>query len=206
MTETQTLRGPKAANANMESNSYEKIDRLLRLAKAGDEDSMGELILCLDPLIKNQIRHYFSRVDEDYLQMGRLRALELIQRFDMNMVEIRFLGYMSRFLSYYFWDQSKKAMRIAKHPCIAIDEEEIARKIIYYEDGFSEVELNDLLSRLPEDEAYVVHHHILQGKSLVTVAEEMGLTRDQVRYIKKKCLDSLHKIFSQKNIPPLGPS
>lgn len=36
-------------------NSYEEIDLCLALAKAGDRDKMGELIVMLEPLIKKRV-------------------------------------------------------------------------------------------------------------------------------------------------------
>ena len=173
-------------HASTHENSYEEIDSLLTQAKAGDDDSMGTLILCLDPLIKKQVRHYFGKADEDYLQMGRLRALELIHKFNPEFTNVKFLGYMARMLGCYFWDLKKKELRNIDTPCIAIDEEELGQKATYDEEGFLAVEMEDLLSRLPQTESYVLRHHVLLGKSLMAVSAEMGLSKDQVRYLKKK--------------------
>lgn len=172
---------------------YRELDALLDQAKAGDMDQMGALILRLDPLIKKQIRHYFGRTDEDLLQMGRLRAFELIQRFDPALTDVKFLGYMSRFLGCYFWDLKKQELRQASLVFVPVEEEELNQKALYDEAGFLEVEMEDLLGRLAQREAYVVRHHILLNKSLVQVAEELGMTRDQVRYLKKKAVDCLRQ-------------
>lgn len=181
--------------AGDELEAYKEIDALLARAQAGDSEAMGDLILRLDPLIKKQARHYFGKADEDLLQMGRLRAFELIQAFDPDFTEVRFLGYMSRFLGCYFWDLKKYEIRRASLSPVDADDEELARKAIYEDEGFLEVELEDLLQGLTAQEACVVRLNILMNNSLQEVAEMMDLSRDQVRYLKKKALDRLRALY-----------
>lgn len=166
---------------------YARLDALREAAQLGDRESMGMLITELEPLIKRQLRHYFGRLDEDYLQMGRLRAMELIERFNPAYTKVRFLGYMARFMGCFYWDLKKAELRRAQEESLNASEE-LQREIPYREDGFLRVEIDDLLKRMPQQESYVLRHHIMQGKTLEAVARELSLTRDQVRYLKAKGL------------------
>ena len=172
-------------------NSYEEIDLCLALAKAGDRDKMGELIVMLEPLIKKQVRYYFGRLDEDFMQMGRIRAFELIERFDPAFTDIKFLGYMKRFLGCFFWDLKKQELKNADLINGFVDMEELSEIATYVEEGFLRIETEDLLQGLSPSERYVIEAHVMDRVSLAELSREMGLSRDQVRYLKKKGLDSL---------------
>ena len=175
--------------------SYEDLEALLSKAQSGDQAAMGDLILALDPLIKKQIRYYFGRPDEDLLQMGRLRALELIRRFDPGFTDVKFLGYMARFLGAYFWDVKKQHLRDQERVNGYVDMEELAERATYEEEGFLQVDLEDILGRLLPQERCVIEANVLEGLSLSQLAKDMDLTRDQVRYLKKKGLDALRRLI-----------
>lgn len=176
-------------------NSYDEIDACLALAKAGDMDKMGELIGMLEPLIKKQVRYYFGTADEDFVQMGRIRAFELIGRFDPAFTDVKFLGYMKRFLGCFFWDLKKQELKTADLMNGFVDMQELAEIATYDEEGFLSIETEDLLRHLSADERYVIEANVIYRVSLTEIAREMGLSRDQVRYLKKKGLDSLRRII-----------
>ncbi len=171
--------------------SYDEIEACLALAKSGDMDKMGELILMLEPLIKRQVRHYFGVLDEDYVQMGRIRVFELVLRFDPGFTDVLFLGYIKRFLGCYFWDLKKQSLRSSELVDGFVDMEELSELATYEDQGFLKVELDDLLACLSEDERFVIRNNVMEGLSLFRLAQAMGKSYDQVKYIKQKALTRL---------------
>ncbi len=81
-------------------------EQLLAVANAifAVQTNEGTLIQMLEPLVKNRCRHYFGVCDEDMLQLGNIRLVELIRAFDHTRCDNRFVGYADRMISCYYWN------------------------------------------------------------------------------------------------------
>ncbi|MDO5061737.1 MAG: sigma-70 family RNA polymerase sigma factor [Peptostreptococcaceae bacterium] len=174
-----------------QKNSYEAVDALLHLAKNGDSKAEGELILMLEPLIVKYCRHYFGYASEDLVQQGRIRALELIRRFDPEKAEIRFLGYMTKFVTCFYWDLKKAELR--KSQSISYYSEDELDRASYDEKGFLQIEVDDLLRPLDQEQRYILTQNVMYGMPLGKIGEQLSLSTDQVKYLKKKALGHLRK-------------
>ena len=70
----------------METNTYEDIEQALigykqATATWDKQEYLRQLLAYITPLIKKKIRHYFGYVDEDLLQLGYVRTIELIDNY-----------------------------------------------------------------------------------------------------------------------------
>ena len=137
---------------NGQGKKYAVVEMLMAKAKCGDNDAMAELIERMEPLIITCCRRYFGYMDEDLMQMGRMKCIMLIREFDVDR-DIRFLGYMKSMLSYYFWDIKKKDIRLTENETSMTQENENYvqdRPVI--EMGYGWIEIEDLLNGLTEKE------------------------------------------------------
>lgn len=178
---------------NFKNNSYDEIDRLLHRAKNGDSNAEGELIKKFEPLIIKRCRYYFGKVDEDLLQMGRIKLLELIRQFDSSKREVKFSGYISKFLDYFFWDIKKSEMKKLDKEIIPTSDKELPLEASYEDRGFEKVEVADLLDKLDEKQRYVITNHVMMGATISNVGKRLNLTNEQVKYLKNKALWQLRE-------------
>ncbi len=172
-------------------NSYRTIDDALTLAKKGSDEAEGMLIEMLEPLMVKKCRHYFGYVNEDLLQQGRIRTLELIRRFDPSKKEIRFLGYMERFLNCFFWDLKRTELKAKTRSVFLSVDEESPESIFYDEPGFESIEMRDLLESLDKTQRYIIMQNVMYGATLERIGTTLKLPRDRVKYLKKKALMTL---------------
>ncbi len=172
-------------------NSYRTIDDALTLAKKGSDEAEGMLIEMLEPLMVKKCRHYFGYVNEDLLQQGRIRTLELIRRFDPSKKEIRFLGYMERFLNCFFWDLKRTELKAKTRSVFLFADEERPESISYDEPGFESIEMRDLLESLDKTQRYIIMQNVMYGATLERIGTTLKLPRDRVKYLKKKALMTL---------------
>lgn len=172
-------------------NSYRTIDDALTLAKKGSDEAEGMLIEMLEPLMVKKCRHYFGYVNEDLLQQGRIRTLELIRRFDPSKKEIRFLGYIERFLNCFFWDLKRTELKAKTRSVFLFADEESPESISYDEPGFESIEMRDLLESLDKTQRYIIMQNVMYGATLERIGTTLKLPRDRVKYLKKKALMTL---------------
>ena len=72
----------------MENNTYYEIEEALIGYKTAElaiykQEFLKQLLAYITPLIKKKIKHYFGFIDEDMLQCGYVKSIELIDRYDM---------------------------------------------------------------------------------------------------------------------------
>lgn len=90
------------------------IQDLAVQAKNGKEEAAAELIARLKPLIYASARRYYfgEGEQEDLLQEGCLKLLELLKKFDMSR-GIPFLGYAKVHLKYFYMEKGKHSKKEA---------------------------------------------------------------------------------------------
>lgn len=170
-----------------------EIENALKNLHSGQSEMEELLIIKLEPLIRKKCRYYFGYCDEDYLQMGRIKLLELIRNFDPNKEGVLFLGYISRFISCYFWDLKKKDL-LEKERYNLVDINDVVEKQLSYDDNaFSEMLLQDSLNSLSPSERMVIEKNVMQNLSLRELAKKMGKSHEQLKYLKKKAIQKLKK-------------
>lgn len=174
-------------------NDIAEIENAIKNLHINQTEMEELLILKLEPLIRKKCRYYFGYCDEDYLQMGRIKLLELIRNFDPNREGVLFLGYVSRFISCYFWDLKKKDM-LQKERYNLVDMNEVIEKQVSYEESaFADMLLKDSLHSLTPNEKMVIEKNVMQNLSLKKLSEEMGKSHEQLKYLKKKAIEKLKK-------------
>ncbi|MGB5822680.1 MAG: sigma-70 family RNA polymerase sigma factor [Proteocatella sp.] len=173
---------------------YLIFNELIAKYQDGEEEALGEIIHRVEPLIAKRCRYYFGYADEDLMQDGRMRCIILIRRYNQNFIGVKFLGYLNRMLSCYFWDLKKAELKKAKYEYQIADEgSRSMNKMPYEESGYAEVELLDLIEGLGEKEKYIVKENILSGKKLIDTARELGISYEYSKDIKKSALAKLRK-------------
>ena len=180
---------------NGQGKKYAVVEMLMAKAKCGDNDAMAELIERMEPLIITCCRRYFGYMDEDLMQMGRMKCIMLVREFDVER-DIRILGYMKSMLSYYFWDIKKKDIRLTENETSMTQENENYvqdRPVI--EMGYGWIEIEDLLNGLTEKERYVVLENIIGQEKLVDVAKSLSISYDYSKDIKKSAISKLRKVI-----------
>lgn len=178
---------------NFKNNSYDEIERLLHHAKNGDSDAEGELIQMFEPLLLKRCQYYFGRSDEDLLQMGRIKILELIRQFDSSKYEVKFAGYLSKFLGYFFWDIKKSETKKQDKEILSKYDKDLSEEASYDDKGFEKVEIADLLDSLDEKQRYIITNHVMMGVTASKIEKKLHLTNEQVKYLKKKALWKLRE-------------
>ncbi len=178
---------------NFKDNSYDEIDELLHRAKNGDLSAEGELIEKFEPLIIKRCRYYFGKVDDDLLQIGRIKLLELIRQFDSSKTEVKFSGYLSKFLGYFYWDMKKSEMKHQDKEIISTHDKDLPPEASYEDSGFERVEIEDLLDSLDEKQRFIIVNHVMLGATISNVGKKLNLTNEQVKYLKKKALWQLRE-------------
>lgn len=169
---------------------YELINEHLQaLAKAGEEEkreAIYSIITMIEPLIRCACRRYHGYTDEDMLQDGRLRALELIHAYDPAR-GTRFLGYMKKMLHWYYYDRKRKEAKEQERYflCDEID------SIPFSCDEYDAVCIEDVLQKLSETERKFVRFHILEGHTMKRASEEIGITYNQARALKRRTIEKL---------------
>lgn len=183
---------------NETQERYLIFEELLQRYNEGDHEAAGEIITRIEPMIMKRCKHYFGYVDEDLMQQGRMRCIILIQRYDRNFVGVKFLGYLNRMLSCYFWDLKKLDLKKERfEQYYGENEQKRLYEIKYDEAGYDEVELESLISCLNEKERYVVRANILIGKKLIDTAKELGISYEYSKDIKKSALKKLRNVVAR---------
>lgn len=188
-------KGYYKSEKSSEKSDYEKINYYLEKIKNGNSYFENDLIVELEPLIKKKCKYYFGYLDEDLLQMGRMKLLILIRSFDFEKTEIKFLGYIEKFISYYYLDlkrgEVKKSDREFSTDFTNLSENDV----LYNEKGFANIHIEDTLAKLPEKEKMIIEKNVIHQEKIETVANDMNLSKEQVKYLKKKALNRLKKYF-----------
>lgn len=175
-------------------NSYQEVEEALTgfeeaIMAEEKEHYLQQLVDYLTPLIKKKIRYYFGIVDQDrqreLLQEGYLRTIELILDFDRKR-GVRFLGYMQRMLGCFFFDLRKAA---TKREVLCCFEEEYMEPEEDPEYGM--VEVDDLLCKLSDKERRIIKEHVLGGRKLIRISEEMNISYTYAKELKRNALGKL---------------
>lgn len=174
---------------------YETIDKKLERLEdtkctAERKEILSFLLQQVEPLIRSLCRHYFGTLEEDRLQNGRLRSLELILGYDRHYPGVKFFGYMKRMLQCYFWQMKRSDL---KESALLLTCDEMSF-YSFESHEYHNVWIDDLLGRLTEKEEYLVREHVLKGKTLKQSGEELHISYSYAKELKRKSLQKLRKM------------
>lgn len=97
----------------MESEKdYEIFEELLKRYNEGDQNAVEEIISSVEPILRKRCRYYFEFENEELIQAGRDRCLVLIDRYDSRFVGVKFLGYLSRMISCFYWELKNSQLKV----------------------------------------------------------------------------------------------
>ncbi len=178
-------------------NNFKEVEQILAQAKNGDTLAEGTLIQMLEPLVKNRCRHYFGQCDEDLLQLGNIRLIELIRAYDHTRCDNRFIGYADRMISCYYWNLKKSEIRKTKELTQTDYAEDQLKFAQYNENGFEKIEIKELLTALSPQQREIIQQNVMHGKTLDQVARCLGIQREQAKYQKKKALEKLRRLVDR---------
>ena len=174
-------------------HSIREVEQALIHAKSGDENAEAALIQMFEPLLKSRCRHYFGYCDEDLIQLGSIRMLELIRAFDPTLCDNKFTGYVNRMISCYYWNLKKSEIRKAKEMQPTDYSEVPIQLLSYQENGFEQIEIRELLATLEHEQRCIILQNILYGKTIEQVAKALGIASERVKYQKRKALAKLRE-------------
>ena len=178
----------------MEINTYYEIEEALIGYKTAEraiykQEFLKQLLAYITPLIKKKIKHYFGFIDEDMLQCGYVKSIELIDRYDMYR-GVLFMGYMKRMLSCYYFDEKRKQVKVGD--IVEFDETYIEAD---QEMGYMMIELDDLLKCLSIKEKYLVENHIMNKQILKQTAIDLDISYVYAKELKRNALKKLRLLI-----------
>lgn len=171
-------------------NGYKKIDRSIEIYQKSDDDSEREdainfLIESFTPLLISNIKHFFGRVDEDLLQDGREKIINLAIKFDIES-KYNFNGYLKKNIYFFYLNKKKKSKK--KVDTISGD---ALMTVKSYD--IPDFETYSTLYRLEEKERNIISMNVIDGIKLKTVSNNLKISYSNAKKLKKKALDKLRK-------------
>ena len=95
----------------LEIEKYEMIEQLAVKASKGCSHSESELLELFTPLLISKCKFYFGKYDEDLIQDGKVRLIELIRLFDPERGS-HFCGYVKYMISTFYWNAKRHIMAL----------------------------------------------------------------------------------------------
>ncbi len=91
-------------------NEYQVFDELWRRYNDGHIDAAGEIILRMEPMIKERCNYYFEIENEELMRDARVRCFELIKRYNPEFIGTGFPRYMNQMLANFFFYFKKRTL------------------------------------------------------------------------------------------------
>lgn len=179
-------------NSTAVEQEHLEAQRLAELACGGCKDSIYELVERFTPLLKGKCRQYFGVVDEDLLQDGVVRLLELIRDFEPQR-GANFCGYAKYMISTFYWNLKRKRMLEESMRAEADVSDEHSERSGACDDEIAGVETRMALETLPEAQRDVIELIYLQGMSTGETAKRMGISYSYASKLSRRALENLRQ-------------
>jgi len=167
-----------------------EAQRLAELACEGCKDSTYELIERFTPLLRGKCRQYFGVVDEDLLQDGIVRLLELIRDFEPQR-GANFCGYAKYMISTFYWNLKRKRMAEESRHAETDVSDEHSGCLGTCDDEIAGVETRMALETLPAAQRDVIELIYMQGLSTDETAKRLGISYSYASKLSRRALTSL---------------
>ncbi|MEG0378326.1 MAG: sigma-70 family RNA polymerase sigma factor [Eubacterium sp.] len=192
-------------------NKYAEIDDLIVRFKAGDRVAGELLVISFRPLVLSTMgKVYVAAEDqEDAFQDGICAFLEGLGRFDVSH-GAGFNGFIKTHLRQFYFKrqggQFEHSVSASEHLDMLIPGGEgmtlmdaVPDDGVCIEADYEEKDLNNRLWRcvegLSEKQARVIVAYFREGKTLVEIGSEMGITHRAVRLLRERGIKNLRNIL-----------
>lgn len=177
-------------------------DKLVEEAKKGNQESMGEIVNRLQPLIISSIRKYYNNFKEyeDLVQEGNLMILESINKFDPTK-GVHFLGYIKLNLRFLYLDKHKRKLHLSLNEPIGEDNMEMIDFLVSDEmdaldvmlENETNTQLSKALEKLTERQREIIVLYYVNKMGMEDIANKLGISYRTVVNTKTKALEKLRK-------------
>lgn len=182
---------------NQNPQDYKKIELLAIKFKEGDKVAGEELLGIVDNLIKRRIKGAGFVVNEDLMQDGRIRVIELTHKYDPSKCQGRYLGYIKIMLMCYFKDLKEKEMERNKIANF-VSYNESTKKYDSFgkvDSDYAKVELIDIISKFGELEKKIAKLYFIEYNNITEIASRLSMTRHNVQKETKKMAKILAEYY-----------
>ncbi|AHM57315.1 hypothetical protein EAL2_c20340 [Peptoclostridium acidaminophilum DSM 3953] len=167
-----------------------EAQRLAELACEGCKDSTHELVERFTPLLRGKCRQYFGVVDEDLLQDGIVKLLELIRDFEPQR-GANFCGYAKYMISTFYWNLKRKRILEESRRAEADVSDEHSERSGACDYEIAGVETRMALETLPEAQRDVIELIYMQGLSTDETAKRLGISYSYASKLSRRALRQL---------------
>lgn len=177
-------------------------------AQAGDDDSLLSLLNQFAPLIRGTAAKYLSAgiesEFEDAVSILQLKFIEAVRGIHTeslhNTNDAALVCYLQKaMLNTFRQDQRKRCSSIQQYSYEDGTEHE-KREIEYRGaiiDVYDGLILEDMKAALSQNEYAVIREHVILGQSIASVAESLGMSRQNANKLKLSALNKLKIAFTQ---------
>lgn len=184
--------------------SKEVFDEIFFRAKKGDVKAKLDYLNAIEGLIVKNMKKYhpdFKNFD-DLIQDGRVYALKLLDRYDINSASPP-IAFVSSYIRYFYLDKNKKKteLTILDQSTNSGDDDSMSLKDCLADGNMTPEEItltSDLLSKLadavsslPEPHYKLIYQYYFQNLTSEHIAKTMHLSKRQFYYEKQKALNEL---------------
>lgn len=179
------------------------FNEMVKKAKLGDEQALGEILERLQPLLISSIRRYYNKPKEyeDLMQDGNLKIIESIFDYDETK-GVNFLGYIKMNIKFLYLDKHKERLHESLNEMMPDGQREridiligpqvdFLENIIILEDRQL---LQESLDTLTEKQRQIIELFYIKNMAIGQIASKLGLSYRTVVNTKTRALDKMRNL------------
>ncbi|OJV65226.1 MAG: hypothetical protein BGO41_01300 [Clostridiales bacterium 38-18] len=164
----------------------------------GEDNNLEKIISMFMPLIKKYNRYYY---DEDISSEFVIVLIELVMKIDLNKFDSEgaIVNYISTTIKNKFIDLIRNKR---KHSELVLsnDEFEVSNSIDDVDVLVNKLALENLQQLLSKKERIIIVELFVNQKKGIEIANELGLSKQNIHNIKKRALNKIKKQIEEENI------
>ncbi len=180
-----------------EGNQYSKIEELAVKASKGCKQSESRLVELFTPLLISKCRFYFGKYDEDLIQDGKIRLIELTRAFDPEKGS-HFCGYIKYMISTFYWNTKRHALALGALEGMCGSEDDYSHSAVSSFKGIEYADLNMLVDSLPRLHKKLVNLVFYNDLTVLQASKELEISYSYALRIKAEAVRTLRKSYLEK--------
>ncbi|KDR94942.1 RNA polymerase sporulation-specific sigma factor [Peptoclostridium litorale DSM 5388] len=180
-----------------EIEKYEMIEELAIKASKGCSQSESKLLELFTPLLISKCKFYFGKYDEDLIQDGKVRLIELIRLFDPEKGS-HFCGYVKYMISTFYWNAKRHIMALGDVEGVCGSEGDYSSSAISDFSGIEYAELHMLVDSLPSIHKNLIGLVFYEDLTILQASRSMGISYSYALKIKSDAMGMLRSSYFHK--------
>lgn len=176
---------------------YNRIEKLAKKASNGCTDSEAELVELFTPLLISKCKFYFGKYDEDLIQDGKVRLIELIRLFDPEKGS-HFCGYIKYMISTFYWNSKRHILALGDVEGMCGSEDDYSQSAVSSFKGIEYAELNMLVDALPKLHKKLIVLVFYNDLTVLQASKELEISYSYALRIKAEAVRMLRKSYFEK--------